>query len=151
MFISNGWPTCNRKTRRRPGRRPEAIADSPGDHDEPNLDAIRRLAPDQFEVPRSLVEVFERDPGRLAKEISVRFQRRGSGKPELRIRRVRPGGAVARLGLRAGDIIRTVNGHPVQSPNDGLVLLDRLQDAEKVVLDIERRGRPRRLAYAVPR
>ena len=62
---------------------------------------------------------------------------------------VPPGSLAERLGLKAGDIIRMVNGQPLSSPSDLSRLYAQLGSTNLVRVDGMRTGRPLQLNYAV--
>ena len=50
-------------------------------------------------------------------------------------------------GFRSGDVLRTVNGHDITTPNGALEAYSRLRAAPLVRVGIERDGRPMELLY----
>ena len=63
------------------------------------------------------------------------------------VREMQPGSFYEKLGLRAGDVIRTVNGQPVSSMDDVMRLYQQFGSAERVLLDVQRGGRNETLYY----
>lgn len=47
-----------------------------------------------------------------------------------------------KLGIRNFDVVRTVNGHPISSPDEATKLLEQLGDASALKLGVHRRGKP---------
>lgn len=64
---------------------------------------------------------------------------RPSGKGFL-IRSVDKGSIYEKLGLRSGDMITTINGKPVTSGADTMVLINKVENAEPLALGVERNG-----------
>jgi putative serine protease PepD len=56
------------------------------------------------------------------------------------VQSVVPGGAAERAGLRKGDLIKAVDGQPVQDPSQLSSAIDAKKPGDKVVLRIERNG-----------
>jgi len=64
------------------------------------------------------------------------------GKPiGFRLRDVRDDGVLARLGLRDGDLISSVNGLPTNGPDSALAIYASLRSADHVSVGLERAGR----------
>lgn len=54
---------------------------------------------------------------------------------------VRPGSLYRAIGIRSGDIVRTVNGKDINTPNKAMELYTQLREAKRLTLVIERRGK----------
>ena len=55
--------------------------------------------------------------------------------------RVRPSNILYTLGARSGDIVKRVNGHPVNSTEKLLKMWGNIQEETKITVDIERGGK----------
>ena len=53
------------------------------------------------------------------------------------------------IGIRSGDVIKSINGKPIDSPNKALDLFEQLKNSSNINLDIERRGQPKQLNYDI--
>jgi general secretion pathway protein C len=53
------------------------------------------------------------------------------------------------VGLRNGDVVRSLNGMPLSSPDKALEADRKLRDAERIEAQIERDGKPLQLKYLV--
>lgn len=63
------------------------------------------------------------------------------------VRELQPGSIYEKLGLRPGDVIRTVNGQPVSSMDDVMRLYQQFGSADRVQVDVQRGGRSESLYY----
>lgn len=52
-----------------------------------------------------------------------------------------------KLGLKQGDIIKTVNGKPMNSPQDAAELTDLMKTADKIEVELIRNGTPQKMTY----
>lgn len=62
---------------------------------------------------------------------------------------VTPGSAADKAGLKAGDIVRKVNGQEITSSGDLSVLVGEMTPGAKITLDIWRQGKPEQLTAAL--
>jgi len=106
--------------------------------------AIRRHG-NQFDVDRqSMLQQMQR-PEFLSQAMVV--PNAGGG---FLVREVQPGGMYEKLGVRTGDVIRSVNGQAVNSMDDVMKIysqLGGLQNAASVSVEISRAGRSENLSY----
>ncbi len=62
---------------------------------------------------------------------------------------IKAGSIYEKLGLKRNDIIKGVNGEPVDSPQKGMELYQALKSAENIQLEVERGGSPTTLNYTL--
>jgi len=63
------------------------------------------------------------------------------------VRQVQSGSLYEKLGLRQGDVIRTVNGQPLTNMDDVMRLYQQFGTAQRVLVDVQRQGRSETLYY----
>jgi hypothetical protein len=101
-----------------------------------------------FDVPRSEVKGWFADPGALAQTGRAIPHRDAAGEIDgFRISGIRRGSIPEGLGLRNGDVVHAVNGKPLVGMEAASQALSVLQSADRVVVDLSRRGEPLRLTY----
>ena len=106
---------------------------------------VRRISDTMYEVPRATVEAWTADPARVTSG--------GRGVPVVdfgeqsgfKLYAIRPGSAYAALGLENGDVVRAINGTPLGSGDQILVLIAR--STRQISLDVLRRGQSIILNY----
>lgn len=59
----------------------------------------------------------------------------------IKIFGIRPGSVFARLGLQNGDLIKTINGLDISTPDKALDAYTRLRSSSALLLELERRGK----------
>ena len=62
----------------------------------------------------------------------------------------REAGLLQEFGLQAGDVVTAVNGTRLDSPMNGLNVLQQLAAASQIQLDLERNGMPLSLSFSLP-
>jgi general secretion pathway protein C len=75
-----------------------------------------------------------------------------NGKPNgFKLFSIKPGSIYSKIGLRNGDVIQSVNGHEMNSPDKALEIYQKLKDSSGITVDIQRRGRAMTMNYAIGR
>jgi len=62
---------------------------------------------------------------------------------------VRPNSLYRAIGIRSGDVVKSVNGAELNSPNKAITLFEELKNQAKITVDVERGGRAMQLLYQV--
>lgn len=62
---------------------------------------------------------------------------------------VRPGSLYRAIGIRSGDIVRSINGQAINSPNKAMELFTELQNASTLNIEVERRGQLEAIEYVI--
>lgn len=65
----------------------------------------------------------------------------------VRLATVKPGSFVSKVGLRAGDLVISVDGRPLRTPQDGVAALAWLRVADQVRVELIRNGQPITFQY----
>ena len=60
-----------------------------------------------------------------------------------------PDSLYAKIGIQNGDVIRRINGYEMNSPDKALEIYQKLRDANRIEVEIERRGETLRKSYAI--
>ena len=67
----------------------------------------------------------------------------------FRILNLAPGSIYDKLGLKRNDVIKGVNGEPVDSPAKAVQLYNDLKTSSSISITIDRNGRPETLNYSI--
>jgi general secretion pathway protein C len=67
----------------------------------------------------------------------------------LIIDHIKPRSLFRRLGLRNGDILVGIEGQPIRTVDEALAFYDRLQNADRLSVDLLRRGRVREMQFRI--
>jgi general secretion pathway protein C len=65
----------------------------------------------------------------------------------LVISRIKSGSIFRKLGLRSGDIVKGINGNPIETPDDILSIYSDMREGSPISIQIKRRGRERTINY----
>jgi general secretion pathway protein C len=110
---------------------------------------VRMLGPNKYEIDRSLVNEFIANANVASQDAAI-FPHTRDGKADgYRLGRVRPGGIFARLGLRSGDVVNSINNISISSPDKLLNLYTQLPGANHMTIGITRYGKPESIDYSI--
>jgi len=111
--------------------------------------SVRKVGPNKYEIDRSLVNEFIANANVASRDAAI-YPHATKGKPDgYRLGRVRPGGIFAKLGLRSGDVVNTINNIPITSPDKLLSLYTKLPTASHMTIGISRYGKPQSIDYSI--
>ena len=101
---------------------------------------------------------FEIERGTLVRLLSTSTAARGAtivrsvkdGNPSgYRLYAVRPGSVYAKLGLRNGDTVHSVNGHALSDSADVLALYEKVESSNRLDVELTRRGQSITISYTI--
>jgi type II secretory pathway component PulC len=107
------------------------------------------LAAERSRVDRGLVEAAMSRFGSIARRVRLVPVRGSNGVGGLRLANAPRDGLLASLGLRLGDLLRTVNGYKLGRPDDLMTLYSSLWRVPEVSIALERDGAPVTISYAL--
>lgn len=110
---------------------------------------VRMIGPNKYEIDRSLVNEFIANANVASTDAAI-FPHTRDGKPDgYRLGRVRPGGIFARLGLRSGDVVNSINNVDISSPDKLLGLYTQLPGSNHMTIGVTRYGKPVSIDYSI--
>jgi general secretion pathway protein C len=125
-------------------------ADAPGPTPKPSdAHGIERTGPGSFAVDRATRDALFESGGDLMRAVAVRPEKRGDQVIGVRITALKPGTPLDALGVRAGDVLESVDGISLGSPELLLQVVARLHTAEHVRLTLLRDGHEAQVDYDV--
>jgi general secretion pathway protein C len=110
---------------------------------------IARTGPGSFALDRSARDALIEGAGDLGRSVMVRPEKVGDDVIGLRIAALKPGTALDALGLRAGDVLESLDGIPLTAPDRMLEAYARARAEEHVRIVILRDGHEQQLDYDV--
>ena len=84
------------------------------------------------------------DVSKLMTEIKIQPHESG-----LALSDIKPNSIFRRMGLRNGDVLRSVDGQEIHSVDDALKLYESLKSADNVNVVLQRRGSERTINYNI--
>ncbi|BAV33858.1 hypothetical protein SCL_1553 [Sulfuricaulis limicola] len=103
---------------------------------------VQETGTNQYTVARDQLAAQMRTPDFLKQATLVPSS--GGG---FLVRQIQPGSLYEKLGMRAGDVIKSVNGQPINSAEDAIRLYQQISSISSVQMDITRGGKSESLYY----
>jgi general secretion pathway protein C len=110
---------------------------------------IVRTGADSFALDRGARDALIDGAGDLMRSVAVRPEKQGDDVVGLRIATLKPGAPLDALGVRAGDVLLSLDGIPLTSPDRMLQAYARVRTEERVRVVVQRDGRQLQLDYQV--
>jgi general secretion pathway protein C len=111
---------------------------------------IQRQSANDYQIDRNTLNSALNNPQMLQTQAPEFRQSYDDGRPSgMTITSMPSGSIFSQLGIRQGDILQSVNGHQITTPQRALDLYEALQTESDVELVVLRRGRPRTLNYNI--
>jgi len=106
------------------------------------LPGIQRLSDAEARVERAVIETTLADPTSLMRSVRVVPDKQGGQIVGLKLLGIRPGSLLGSVGLQSGDRLESVNGFSMNSPEKALQAYAQLRTAQRLNVQLSRRGRP---------
>ncbi len=98
-------------------------------------------------VSRKDIQNSLKDINKLMSQVRIRPHFKDGKSDGLSVSRIKGGSIFSKLGLRNGDIVQKINGEPINSPDEVLVLYEKLKSGSRVSLEVTRKGEPKTMNY----
>ena len=99
---------------------------------------------------RSMINDAMQDVSKLMTEIKISPHLGEDGQPSgLAVSNIKPNSIFRRMGLRNGDVLKSVDGQDIRSVDDALKLYESMKSADSISVQIQRRGRDRNIEYNI--
>jgi general secretion pathway protein C len=110
---------------------------------------VKKTGPYDYQIDRGMLDDQLKDLSELGRQARVVPNYRNGKYEGFKLVGVRPGSLYRSIGVRSGDVIKSINGKPIDSPNKALDLFEQLKNSSSINLEIERRGQPKQLNYSI--
>ena len=142
--IASASKTAAKEKETKPGN-----ARSAGLSNEELDDGIEKISDTKFTIQRSIVDKVLANQGSLMKTARVIPHEEDGRVVGMRLYGVRRTSLLGRLGIRNGDMLRTINGFDMTSPDTALEAYTRLRTADKLTLAVKRQNNDMTIEYNI--
>jgi len=112
-------------------------------------DGIEKISDTKFSIQRSLVDKALANQGSLMRAARVIPHEENGRVVGVKLYGIRRNSLLGRLGVRNGDMLRTINGFSMTSPDTALEAYSRLRTADKLSLAIKRQNNEMTIDYNI--
>ncbi len=109
---------------------------------------ISRVSADEYTIERSAFEEVLERQAELMRQTRVRPVRENGEVVGLRVV-ARPGTLLHAIGIRSGDVVKSINGFDLTNPQKALEAYGRLKTANRLSLSFERNGKTQTIDYRI--
>jgi general secretion pathway protein C len=110
---------------------------------------IQQTSENEFTVSKSEVDSALENMSQLFTQIRAVPHFEGGQSIGFRLFAIRRGSLFDRIGLKNGDIIRSINGNEMTDPSKAMALLQELRNATNLDVEITRNQQPTKLTYNI--
>ncbi len=110
---------------------------------------IKKLSENSYEIQRSTLESVLGNMNLLSRSARIVPEIRDGKAAGFRLYSVRPDGPFAKIGMQNGDVISSINGLEITSPERALEVYSKLKSASHLSLGLERNGQKVSKDYGV--
>ncbi len=112
-------------------------------------DGVRQLSENQYVVARSEINNALTNLSDLATKARIVPSFKNGVANGFKLFSIVPDSLYAKIGIQNGDVIRRINGYEMNSPDKALEIYQKLRDASRIEIEIERRGETLRKSYSI--
>jgi general secretion pathway protein C len=117
--------------------------------DEELDEGIEKISDTKFNIQRSIVDKVLANQGSIMKTARVIPHEENGRVVGLKLYGIRRTSLLGRLGIRNGDMLRTINGFDMTSPDTALEAYSRLRTADALTLAVKRQNKEMTIEYAI--
>src|SRR6266404_6764824 len=125
-----------------PGGAPQAQAGGGGE-------GVKQLSENQYVVARSEINNALTNLSDLATKARIVPSFKNGVANGFKLFSIVPDSLYAKIGVQNGDVIRRINGYEMNSPDKALEIYQKLRDASRIEIELERRGETLRKSYSI--
>ncbi len=125
------------KTKTKPERKKSAL--------ERIKDKIKKVGPNKYEIEKSVVQDLMKNMANAGRGARIMPDPKGGFRASF----VRTYSLFYKLGVRSGDVIKSVNNIPLNSIQETLMLYTKLKNASHLTMSLNRRGKTVNMDYTI--
>jgi len=110
---------------------------------------VRQLSENQYVLAKSTVNGALSDLSQIATQARIVPSFKNGVANGFKLFSIVPDSLYSKIGIQNGDVIRRINGYEMNSPDKALEIYQKLRDANRIEIEIERRGDTIRKSYSI--
>ncbi|MDY7031335.1 MAG: type II secretion system protein GspC [Thermodesulfobacteriota bacterium] len=110
---------------------------------------VERVGRNKFVLDKDRVSSTVGDLTQFMTQLNVRPYYESGKSVGFQITRIKPNSLISQMGLRRGDIIKSVNNITIENPEQAIEVYKQLQNESSLTIDVERRGRNMTYNYEI--
>jgi len=110
---------------------------------------VRQLSDNQYVVSKQTINENLSDLSKLATQARIVPSFKNGVANGFKLFSIVPDSLYAKIGVQNGDVIRRINGYEMNSPDKALEIYSKLRDANRIEIELERRGETLRKSYSI--
>ncbi|HYS10061.1 MAG TPA: type II secretion system protein GspC [Myxococcales bacterium] len=112
-------------------------------------EGVRQLSENQYVVARAEINNALTNLSDLATKARIVPSFKNGVANGFKLFSIVPDSLYAKIGVQNGDVIRRINGYEMNSPDKALEIYQKLRDASRIEIELERRGETLRKSYSI--
>jgi general secretion pathway protein C len=140
-----------------PGGVEAAVPDSPPEEDasadDPDADPyepnVEDLGDNRYRIPRETLDHSMGDLSQILTQIRAIPNIQNGKTNGFALSEIEPGSVFDEMGLEEGDVLRSVNGQPMNDPALAMQMMSSLRNANQINIQVLRDGHPTTLTYQI--
>ena len=112
-------------------------------------EGVKKTGANAYEIPQGEIDKVLSNLSLVATQARIvpSFK---NGKPNgFKLFSIRPGSLYSKIGIMNGDIVQSINGYEMTSPDKAFEIYSKLKDASAITVDLVRRGKPKSITYNI--
>jgi general secretion pathway protein C len=110
---------------------------------------IQKISATEYNIDRGVVDKILENQSELMRQARVVPEQENGKVVGIRLFGIRPDTLLGALGMENGDRLQTINGFDMASPEKALEAYARLRTADKLTVQVNRRGQTMNLDYNI--
>jgi general secretion pathway protein C len=115
----------------------------------PGDQSVRQLSDNQYVVARTELNGALSNLSQLATQARIVPSFKNGVANGFKLFSIVPDSLYSKIGIQNGDVIRRINGYEMNSPDKALEIYQKLRDANRIEIELERRGETLRKSYSI--
>lgn len=115
----------------------------------PGGDGVKQVSENQYVVAKKEIDNALTNLSDLATKARIVPSFKNGVPNGFKLFSIVPDSLYAKIGVQNGDVIRRINGYEMNSPDKALEIYQKLRDANRIEIEVERRGDTIRKSYSI--